>query len=214
MSFACVVVAGGTGSRFGGLKQFAQLGGDTVTGHSIRAARSVASFVVLVAPKGHTEDKQGADVVVVGGSTRAESVRAGLSACGDAEIIVVHDAARPLASPSLFAAVVGAIRDGAQACIPGIGITDTVKRVAQKNGQVVVTETISRDELVTVQTPQAFLAETLRRAHESKSDATDDAGLVEALGVPVVVVLGEPSNIKITHPQDIDQAERIAGSVS
>ena len=67
MSVACVVVAGGAGSRFGGLKQFAQLGGDTVTGHSIRAARSVASLVVLVAPLGHTDDKQGADIVVTGG---------------------------------------------------------------------------------------------------------------------------------------------------
>jgi len=78
---------------------------------------------------------------------------------------------------------------------------------------VIVSETIARDELVTVQTPQAFRAETLKRAHASKSDATDDAGLVEALGTRVVVVLGEPSNIKITHPGDIEQAERIAGSV-
>jgi 2-C-methyl-D-erythritol 4-phosphate cytidylyltransferase len=213
MSVACVVVAGGSGSRFGGLKQFAQLGGDTVTGHSIRAARSVASLVVLVAPQGHTDETQGADVVVAGGVTRAGSVRAGINACGDAEIIVVHDAARPLASPALFAAVVGAIRDGAEACIPGLGITDTVKRIAQSNGEVIVSETIARDELVTVQTPQAFRAETLKRAHASKSDATDDAGLVEALGTRVVVVLGEPSNIKITHPGDIEQAERIAGSV-
>ena len=76
-----------------------------------------------------------------------------------------------------------------------------------------MSETIARDELVTVQTPQAFRGETLKRAHASKSDATDDAGLVEALGTRVVVVLGEPSNIKITHPEDIAQAERIAGSV-
>src|SRR5579863_5604781 len=106
MSVAAVVVAAGQGQRFGGPKQFAILNHDTVTALSVRASRSVADIVVLVVPANYQGNGEGADVVVVGGSTRAESVRAGLKECGDAEVIVVHDAARPMATPDLFAAVV------------------------------------------------------------------------------------------------------------
>ena len=203
MPIAAVVVAAGQGLRFGGLKQFAWLNNDTVAARSVRAARSVASLVVLVVPSDYDGTGEGADIVVVGGPTRAASVRAGLERCTDADIVVVHDAARPLATPALFESVVAAVRAGADAAIPALAITDTVKRVRRDGSITVVRDTVTRDELVTVQTPQAFQREVLARAHASSSDATDDAALVEALGSRVVVVPGEVDNIKITQPGDL-----------
>ena len=97
MSVAAVVVAAGQGVRFGGLKQFAVLKDRTVSDLSVANARSVAPFVVLVVPEGYSGGGEGADVVVTGGSTRAASVRAGLEHCAQADVVVVHDAARPLA---------------------------------------------------------------------------------------------------------------------
>jgi 2-C-methyl-D-erythritol 4-phosphate cytidylyltransferase len=116
----------------------------------------------------------------------------------------VHDAARPLASAALFRAVVTAIEEGADAAIPGLTLTDTVKRVTSKDDVTVVVETLAREELVAVQTPQAFRREVLERAHAHGDDATDDAGLVEALGALVVVIPGESSNVKITHLGDLE----------
>jgi 2-C-methyl-D-erythritol 4-phosphate cytidylyltransferase len=205
MSVAAVVVAAGRGVRFGAPKQFHIIGSETVSATSVRTARSVASQVILVVPADYEGDGEGADVVVGGGATRADSVRAGLDAVGDASIVVVHDAARPLASPALFASVVDAVRAGADAAIPALAVTDTIKRVAVDGSTTVVTGTISRDQLVTVQTPQAFRRDVLERAHAGLDDATDDAALVEALGGRVVVVPGETSNVKITVPSDLVQ---------
>jgi 2-C-methyl-D-erythritol 4-phosphate cytidylyltransferase len=209
MSVAAIVVAAGQGQRYGGPKQFAILNHDTVTAHSVRAARSVAGRVVLVVPPNYQGNGEGADVVVVGGSTRAASVRAGLEECGDAEVIVVHDAARPMATPSLFSAVVDAVLAGADGAIPGLAIMDTVKRIRHDGAVTVVDETEERDELVTVQTPQAFAREALVRAHADGGDATDDAALVEAMGGRVVVVAGEVDNVKITVPGDLARAASI-----
>ena len=111
----------------------------------------------------------------------------------DAEIVVVHDAARPLATAELFDAVIGAVRDGADGAVPGLAVADTLKRV----DDVRVTATVDRVGLVAVQTPQAFAAGILRAAHATGADATDDAALVEALGGTVVVVPGDPA-----QPQD------------
>ena len=205
MSVAAVVVAAGRGERFGAPKQFHIIGSETVSATSVRTARSVASRVILVVPAEYEGDGEGADVVVTGGSTRASSVRAGLEAAGDSSIVVVHDAARPLASPALFASVVAAVRAGADAAIPALAVTDTIKRVTVDGSTTLVTETLSRDDLVTVQTPQAFRREVLVRAHAGLGDATDDAALVEALGARVVVVPGETSNVKITVPSDLIQ---------
>ncbi|MGA2295762.1 MAG: 2-C-methyl-D-erythritol 2,4-cyclodiphosphate synthase [Acidimicrobiales bacterium] len=206
MSVAAVVVAGGRGTRFGGPKQFARLDDETVAARSVRHARSVASLVVLVAPEGYDGNGEGADVVVTGGPSRAASVRAGLAFCGDAEIVVVHDAARPLATDALFVSVVEAVRDGADAAVPGLPITDTVKNVEGSGATSLIRATVARDGLVTVQTPQAFRRELLVEAHASAPEATDDAALVEALGARVVVIPGEVANIKITQPGDLERA--------
>ena len=212
MSVAAVVVAGGQGVRFGGPKQFAGFGDETVAERSVRTARCVASRVVLVVPESYDGGGEGADVVVTGGTSRAESVRAGLLACADADIVVVHDAARPLATSALFHAVVNAVRAGADAAIPGLAVTDTVKRVRKDDEATVVVETVPRGDLVTVQTPQAFRRDILESAHANSDDATDDAALVEALGGRVVVVAGEIDNIKITQPGDLKKVTSFARS--
>ncbi len=203
-----IVVAAGEGRRFGQPKQFAVLGGRPVIEWSLEASRSVARGVVAVVPEsfvGSPGIGKGADRVMAGGSTRAASVRRGLAAVPEnADVVVVHDAARPLASRELFHAVVDAVAAGADGAIPGIAVADTVKRV--RNGRVV--ETLDRSELVAVQTPQAFRAEALRRAHAESPEATDDAGLLEALGLSVAVVPGEYHNLKLTSPEDLAIAER------
>ena len=195
-----VIVAAGFGERFGGPKQFAELGGARLVDHAISTASAACDAVVLVVPD--ASDWQGAEVdaLVTGGSTRAESVRAGLAAVPvGAEIVVVHDAARPLATAALFEAVVDAVRAGADGAVPGLAVTDTLKRV----DDVRVTATVDRVGLVAVQTPQAFRADILRDAHLTGTDATDDAALVEGLGGNVVVVRGDPRNLKVTGPADL-----------
>ena len=195
-----VIVAAGWGERFGGPKQFAELGGVRLVDHAVDTAAAACDAVVLVVPD--ATEWQGADVeaLVTGGKTRAESVRAGLRAVpATAEIVVVHDAARPLATAELFAAVIAAVRDGADGAVPGLAVADTLKRV----DDVRVTATVDRVGLVAVQTPQAFAADMLRAAHASGGEATDDAALVEELGGTVVVVPGDPRNIKVTGPADL-----------
>jgi 2-C-methyl-D-erythritol 4-phosphate cytidylyltransferase len=207
-----VVVAGGSGQRFGQMKQFALLAERPVVEWAVEACRPSSSGVVLVLPRGAgVENAHGADVVVEGGASRAESVRLGLAAVpASAEVIVVHDAARPLASDALFRAVIAAVTsEGAGGAIPGIPVSDTIKAVAVVDGSQTVTQTLDRASLVAVQTPQAFAAQLLRRAHAAGGEATDDAALVEALGATVRVVPGDPRNLKITTPADLGTAERL-----
>lgn len=205
-----VVVAAGTGVRFGGAKQFADLAGRVVAERSVSACRSVATGVVLVVPPGGVHPAHGADVVVPGGSTRSASVRCGLSAVpDDVDVVVVHDAARPLAGAGLFRAVTDALTDPqVDAAICAVPVPDTIKRVVDG----VVVETLRRAELMAVQTPQAFRATTLRRAHRDEPDATDDAALVEALGGVVRVVPGDPANLKLTSAADLERAAAICGA--
>jgi 2-C-methyl-D-erythritol 4-phosphate cytidylyltransferase len=213
-----IVVAGGAGNRFGGLKQFSELAGRPVLQWAVHACRTRSAGVVLVLPEATTSsttattapEAHGADAVVAGGATRADSVRCGLAAVpDDAAVIVVHDAARPLASPTLFDAVIAAVTGGgADGAVPGVPPSDTIKAV-DESGRV--TDTLDRTKLVAVQTPQAFRAAVLRRAHAGApaAGATDDAMLVEALGGVVQVVPGEPGNLKITDPDDLAAAERL-----
>ncbi len=201
-----IVVAGGDGRRFGARKQFLDLKGINVLDRSVQAARAVAERVVAVVPASALMDESvhgGADVVVAGGADRAASVRAGLSAVPEnTPVIIVHDAARPLASEDLFLRVIAALDEGIDGVVPGVAVTDTVKRVLDNR----VLETLDRDALIAVQTPQAFRASALRSAHESGMSATDDAGLVEINGGTIAVVAGESRNIKLTEPSDVDIA--------
>jgi 2-C-methyl-D-erythritol 4-phosphate cytidylyltransferase len=213
-----VVVAGGSGRRFGRPKQYAELAGRPLLAWAVEACHPWSTGVVLVVPaEGDRHDPYGADTVVIGGRTRADSVRRGLAAVPpDAEVIVVHDAARPLASAALFRAVIGAVGEqgGADGAVPGLPVGDTIKVVDEAG---TVTRTLDRASLVAVQTPQAFRADILRRAHEggaaSQADApTDDAMMVEALGGTVRVVEGEPGNLKITTPADLETAARLVAA--
>lgn len=204
----CVVVAGGSGSRFGGAKQFRRIGGRRVLDLAVDAAREVCAGVVVVLPAdaldGPDGDVAAADAVVAGGSTRSGSVRAGLAAVpADAEVVLVHDAARPLASAELFGRVVDAVRSGADAVVPAVAVVDTIRRPGADGA------TVDRDQLRAVQTPQGFRASALRDAHAGRAEATDDASLVQAAGGQVVLVEGERSNIKLTDPTDLVVAEAL-----
>jgi 2-C-methyl-D-erythritol 4-phosphate cytidylyltransferase len=220
-----IVVAAGSGTRYGGQKQFATIAGRTVVALAVESVAANVDGVVLVLPRDlvgtgdlSTEDSPDAALlaelgVSTGGGTavmvtagrpsRAGSVRAGLERVpDDCGIIVVHDGARPFASPELCRRVLSAVRSGAFGAVPGLPLADTVKRVRGSE----VTGTVDRSELVRVQTPQAFDAQALRLAHEGEPEATDDAGLLEMSGRPVVVVPGEEHNLKITSPDDLELA--------
>jgi len=165
---------------------------------SMLRARQVSDGVVLVVPSDRVGDAEPlADVVVAGGATRSASVRAGLAAVpAEAEVIAVHDAARPFASETLWGQVVDHAGAGHDAVVPAIPIGDTLREVDGR--------TVDRSRFVAVQTPQAFRAAMLRRAHATEAEGTDDASLVEAIGGQVLVVDGEPQNRKITTPSDLD----------
>ena len=123
----------------------------------------------------------------------------------EARVVVVHDAARPLSRPGMWAAVIAAVGPGAEAAIPCVPVSDTIKR-REDDGRLV---TLERARLLAVQTPQAFLAAALRAAHAGEGEATDDAALVEAIGGRVVSVAGEETNIKVTNRHDLALAETL-----
>ena len=201
-----VVVAGGSGRRFGRPKQYEVLGDRRVLDWSVEAARAASDGVVVVVPA----DDAGSPGTVAGGSTRSESVRCGLAAVPDAATIVcVHDAARPFAGAEEFAGVIAAVAAGADGAVPGVAVSDTIK-VVDADGAV--TETPARESLVAVQTPQAFRAAMLRRAHAGGGEGTDDAALVEAIGGRVVVVPGSTRNRKITVEDDLAWARLEVGA--
>jgi 2-C-methyl-D-erythritol 4-phosphate cytidylyltransferase len=216
-----IVLAAGDGVRLGAdrPKAFVKLGGRVLLSHSVELldAHPAVDGVVLVVPEGWEEpatllaDDLAAGKVaaaVTGGATRAGSVACGLAEVpDDADLILVHDAARPFASPALVTSVLEALAQ-AEGAVPGLPVTDTVKRV--QAGRVV--ETLQRSQLVAVQTPQAFHAQPLREAYAVSPDAlaaaTDCASLLEAAGRTVAVVAGEPGNFKITDADDLAAAER------
>jgi 2-C-methyl-D-erythritol 4-phosphate cytidylyltransferase len=202
----CVVVAAGTGSRFGGPKQFAPLGDSTVVEHSVGVAACACDGVVVVAHPGSLREVEdllaGVARVVPGGTTRSESSRAGVEAVPErAGVILVHDAARPLASPALFRRVIAEVRGGADGAVPVVPVTDTIRDLEG--------ELVDRDRLLAVQTPQGFVAEVLRRAVGTRAEATDDAALVARSGGTVSFVEGESDNRKITTREDLLVAEAL-----
>jgi 2-C-methyl-D-erythritol 4-phosphate cytidylyltransferase / 2-C-methyl-D-erythritol 2,4-cyclodiphosphate synthase len=217
---AAVVVAGGRGLRAGGEipKQYRTIAGVPVI-RSALAAFDLHPEVGVVQPVIHGEDADafaraatGLKVLspVLGGETRQGSVRAGLDALAplEPEIVLVHDAARPFASAALVSrAIAAAVEAGA--AVPALAVSDTVKQV---DGAGRVTATLDRSQLVTVQTPQAFLFPLLREVHRraaaaGREDFTDDASLAEWAGIAVSVFAGERANVKLTTPDDFARAE-------
>jgi len=200
-----IIVGAGSGTRFGGPKQYERLGDATVLAQSVRGAEAVADGVVIVVPPDRVEVDAAvfADAAVVaGGETRSASVRAGLAAVPDqVEKILVHDAARPLAPERLYRSVVAALDEGADAVVPVVPVSDTICDVKGNP--------VDRSELRAVQTPQGFAAASLRAVHADRPEATDDVSLVRAAGGKVMVVDGFARNRKITDPDDLLAARAV-----
>lgn len=226
---AAVVPAAGRGERLGpgAPKALRLLGGAPLLVHAVRAlasARSVDLVVVaapedgvdavraLLAEHGLVDAAAGRSgtVVVAGGETRQDSVaRALLALPADVDVVLVHDAARPLAPVSLVDAVAAAVHAGADAVVPGLPVSDTIKSV-DPDGRV--TSTLDRGSLRAVQTPQGFRRSLLTEAHaagDPDAPATDDAGMVEAIGGTVLVVPGDEEAFKVTRPLDLVLAEAV-----
>ncbi|HEX2905102.1 MAG TPA: 2-C-methyl-D-erythritol 4-phosphate cytidylyltransferase [Jatrophihabitans sp.] len=213
MSVAAVVVAAGSGDRLGAgqPKAMVRLGGSTIldTALAVFLQHPRVAEVVVVAPPDLAESLARATGVrvVPGGSTRADSVQRGLSAVSEqAELVLVHDAARPLVPARVLSNVIDALLAGATAVVPVLPMIDTVKQVDE---QARVTATVHRDRLRRVQTPQGFRLEVLRAAYAAAGVAasTDDAGVVELHGVTVLTVPGDEEAFKITTPHDLRIAE-------
>jgi 2-C-methyl-D-erythritol 4-phosphate cytidylyltransferase len=213
MSVIVIVPAAGTGSRFGsGIpKQFQPLSGKPLVQHVIERFlldENVTRVVVPVAEVLLASVKNSERVTfVAGGATRQQSVINGLAEAEDAELIAVHDAARPLFSPAIFHAVIAGARE-VGAALPIIPVPDTIHVM---NEDATVARTLERSMLGAAQTPQCFRAEILRdvlaRAVQEQLEGTDEAGLAVRFGYTVRGVPGDPRNLKITVPEDLEIAE-------
>ncbi|UVS76709.1 2-C-methyl-D-erythritol 4-phosphate cytidylyltransferase [Actinokineospora sp. UTMC 2448] len=218
-SAVALVPAAGRGERLGyGMpKALVPVRGVPLLVHAVRGLLDAGRVrhVVVAAPPDDVDavsalvDGLPVDVVP-GGADRTASVGAALrhavAAFPDVRIVLVHDAARAFTPPEVVARVVDAVAAGSEAVVPVLPVTDTVKRV---DADGVVLDTPDRSALRVVQTPQGFAVDTLVRAHGSGVSATDDAGLVEKLGVPVATVAGHPSAMKVTTPHDLAVAEKV-----
>ncbi|MFG2653245.1 2-C-methyl-D-erythritol 4-phosphate cytidylyltransferase [Streptomyces sp. NPDC048436] len=228
---AVVIPAAGRGVRLGpgAPKALRALNGTPMLIHAVRAmaASRAVSLVVVVAPPedaaevksllaDHALPERTDFVVVPGGETRQESVKLGLDALPDGiGVVLVHDAARPLVPVDTVDGVIEAVREGAPAVVPALPLTDTVKQVepgapGAPGAPEPVVATPERALLRAVQTPQGFDRDTLVRAHATVTDnVTDDASMVEQLGLQVVVVPGHEEAFKVTRPLDLVLAEAV-----
>ena len=213
MSVTAIIAAAGSGERFGAgfPKALIQLGDRTLLEHAVACLAPIADQIVISAPAGfeaQISELVGEGVVVVtGGATRSASVRNALAvATGD--YVLVHDAARALATSDLARRVVAALENGESAVIPTIAVIDTVK-VVTPDGYV--ESTPDRRSVVSVQTPQGFATTALRQAHAAHADATDDAALIESSGGRVKIIEGEARALKITVPADLNTALAFLG---
>lgn len=212
-----IVPAAGSGQRLGAgtAKAFVSLGGRTLLEIAVDGllASGVVDRVVVAAPKQRVAETvellSGRAAVVAGGPERLDSVRLALAAVGDPDFVLVHDAARPLTPGDQIRRVVAALSEGQRAVIPVLSVIDTIKAV-DANG--VVLGTPERSGLRAVQTPQGFETAVLRRAYDRATAATDDAALVETLGVPVHTVAGDALAFKVTTPLDLLLAEAVVRS--
>ena len=214
MSVWAILAAAGRGERLGldHPKAFAKLGDDPLLAEPLRRLDESGWIVaiVVVAPPGWEEpaillaEELGCGKVnacVAGGETRTDSVRAGIAElAADALVALVHDAARPLVSEDVIERVLAPLSDGWDGAVPALAVVDTLKRVGPEGA---VEETVPRDSLVAVQTPQAFVVDVLRRALAGDGDATDCAALVEAVGGRVKVVEGDARLLKVTTADDL-----------
>jgi 2-C-methyl-D-erythritol 4-phosphate cytidylyltransferase len=222
LSTWAVLVAAGRGERLGGdrPKAFAPLRGRPLLAESLQRleASDWIDAIVVVAPEGWEEpsilvaEELGCGKVtatITGGPSRAESVRLGVAeANGEAVALVVHDAARPLLPDEVLERVMAALGAGWDGAVPGLPVADTIKRVRAEQ----VVETLPRDELTAVQTPQAFAADALRPALEGDvAGASDCASLVESRGGRVTVVPGDSRLLKVTTPEDLALVESWLG---
>ena len=216
MSAGALVPAAGQGVRLGAgvPKALRELAGEPLLVHAVRGLRASPELdvVIIAAPPGDSaavaELLATYEVKVVeGGVARSDSVARALAAlAADVEFVLVHDAARCLTPPSVVSAVLAALRAGAEAVVPVLPVADTVKRVAGER----VVDTLARDDLRAVQTPQGFRRDVLEAAHRHGGERhTDDAGMVEALGRPVVTVPGHDEAFKVTRPLDLLLAEAV-----
>ncbi|HEY0156129.1 MAG TPA: 2-C-methyl-D-erythritol 4-phosphate cytidylyltransferase [Thermoanaerobaculia bacterium] len=215
MSILVIIPAAGSGSRFGGSipKQFQQLAGKPLIQHVIERFlldENVSRVIVPVAEMLLASVKNSERVTfIAGGATRQQSVMRGVAEAGEgAELIAIHDAARPLFSPATFHAVISAARD-AGAALPVIPVTDTIHVMTN---EATVAETLDRSMLAAAQTPQCFRPDILRDVLERAATdgihaATDEAGLAARYGYVVKAVPGDPRNLKITVPEDLAIAE-------
>jgi 2-C-methyl-D-erythritol 4-phosphate cytidylyltransferase len=210
-----LIVAAGRGERLGSSrpKALVTLAGRPMLEWSIAALRTVAAVqrIVIAMPEGVDLDVGHGVITVPGGVTRSQSVREALRASGDGDPVIVHDAARPLASPELFERALDELeRTGADAAITATPVSDTIKQVADDGHTV--DRTLDRERLWAVQTPQVFRREVLERVLGEASDellavATDDAWLIERAGGTVHLVRSDPHNVKVTSPIDLELAE-------
>lgn len=213
MSVVVIVPAAGTGSRFGGSlpKQFQQLDGKPLVQHVIErflidddVTRVIVPVAELLLASVKNSDRV---TFVAGGATRQESVMRGVAEADDAELIAIHDAARPLFSAAIFHAVIDAARE-VGVSLPVIPVTDTIHVM---NDDATIARTLDRAELGAAQTPQCFRADVLRevleRATSEGITGTDEAGLAARFGYTVKAVPGDPRNLKITVPEDLAIAE-------
>ena len=207
---ALLIPAAGSGERFGAPipKALVQLNGRTLIEHALLNLGPIASQIIVAAPAGYEEKFReilgDAVTVVTGGSTRTKSVKIALESIdSEIEFVLVHDAARPLASGELGKRVIAALAAGDVAVIPALNVADTIKEVDAAN---YVVSTPNRERLRAVQTPQGFARETLVKAHMQNIEATDDGALVEAMRGKVKLIEGEIRALKITNPEDLASA--------
>ncbi len=216
-TLSALIVAGGSGSRFGQKKQFISLGGMPVLFRTVLcfADNPAIDRIIVVVPAEDTASTTALlsgistpHCVVAGGPTRAASVLNGLREAANSGIVLIHDGVRPFVGPDLIHRVIAGLA-GCDAVVPGLPVTDTLKEAI---GSRVIT-TVSRRNLYRVQTPQAFSTEAILAAHERPiglaDPPTDDSMLIEAQGGHVRIVDGDPYNIKITLPEDLLFAEAI-----
>lgn len=202
-----IVLAGGTGTRYGRLKQLEELAGMRLVDHTVGAARRTCDRVALVLPDGLAWDGEPVDRLAVGGDHQSSSLRAALAAVPDtAGILVLADPAHPLAADRIFTDVVAAVRGGADGAVPVVPMLEVVQRVV--DGAVV--ETLPKPDTVLAQSPQAFRADVLRAAHAGAPRPVENSGMLAALGHRVVTVAGDPANLHVATAEDLSVVRRLA----